>query len=358
MRVSRQPLTSLTSFAARVGPSTLRGVGPRLRGAAAGSLARVGPGSLLAASLLFLGGCPMTNKAATDSYARQVSVATMRVAQLEGDVASTQQRVAQVEESMRAQGSAQATRLETVDQVNTEVGRIRGDIEVLQHQVADLKQTVGDMQVQDDKRMLYLEARVSQLESFLNVKPPPPPAESDTQSTTDQGADQGAQTGQGTQATDAGADQQGTSGSPATGAEGATGDQGTASATPAEPATVEGVLETAATNMKAGRNGVARALLEKAAQDHPGDPKLDEVRYRIAETYFNENDWRKAIGQFNAVIEGWPKSKWAPWAMLAQGDAFGKLGQGDNAKLFYSEVIRVYPKSDAAKEAKKQLQNH
>jgi len=293
----------------------------------------------------------MTNKSATDSYARQVSVAQMRVAQLEGDVASTQQRVSQVEESMRARGSDEATRLETVDQVNAEVGRIRGDIEVLQYDVSQIKKTLDDLQVQQDQRMLYLESRVAQLESFLQVKPPPPPAPPT------EGAQDGATEG----ATDARATggAQGTAEGAQGGQQGAQGAQGTDAAAPAEepvPDTVEGVLELAAKHMKAGRNAVARALLQKAQKDHPGDPAMDEVRYRLAETWFNEGEWRKAIGEFNAVIEGWPKSKWAPWAMLAQGDAFAKLGQGDNAKLFYSEVIRVYPKSDAAKEAKKQLQ--
>jgi len=41
--------------------------------------------------------------------------------------------------------------------------------------------------------------------------------------------------------------------------------------------------------------------------------------------------------------------------MLAQGDAFKEWGQSDNARLFYEEVVRVYPKSEAAKEAKKLL---
>ena len=107
--------------------------------------------------------------------------------------------------------------------------------------------------------------------------------------------------------------------------------------------------------MEEGRNGVARALLLKAQQAHAGDPKLDEVQYRIAETWFNEGDWRRAISDFNTVIETWPKGQWAPWAMLAQGDALKEWGQADNARLFYEEVTRVYPKSEAAKEAKKLL---
>ena len=48
-------------------------------------------------------------------------------------------------------------------------------------------------------------------------------------------------------------------------------------------------------------------------------------------------------------------STFAPWAMFRQGECFDAQGQGDNAKVFYGEVIRIYPKSRAAKAARKNL---
>ena len=38
--------------------------------------------------------------------------------------------------------------------------------------------------------------------------------------------------------------------------------------------------------------------------------------------------------------------------MLRQGECFAAMGQNDNAKLFYEEVIRQHPKSDATKQAR------
>jgi len=278
-------------------------------------------------ALVVLTGCPMSNKAVADSVGRQLSLTTIRVAQLEAEVTTAEQRVQQMEDAMRAQGAQEVTRLETIEEVNAEVGRIRGDIEVLQYEVADLKKTVDEMIVDGDARMLYLESRVAQLEGFLGVEPPPPPIRPVTP-------------------------EPGVEPEPTTVVDPETGEP---IAEEAIPETLDGKLEKAMEHMEAGRNAVARAILLKAQVAHPGEAKLDEVQYRIAETWFNEGDWRRAISEFNTVIESWPTGVWAPWAMLAQGDAFKEWGQTDNARLFYEEVVRVYPKSEAAKEAKKLL---
>ena len=48
-------------------------------------------------------------------------------------------------------------------------------------------------------------------------------------------------------------------------------------------------------------------------------------------------------------------STWAPWSMLRQGECFESMGKKDEAKLFWQDVVRKYPKSKAAKEAKGRL---
>lgn len=293
------------------------------------SVARLG---LLA---LLLAGCPLQNKAATDAYARQVMTATTRVASLEAELAESQARLAQLEESMRAQGAETVTRLETIEEVNVEVSRIRGQMEVFGFELAEIQRTLDELTLDHERRFLHAERRLGQVETFLGVEPPPPPTDEEL----------------GIVAVD-----------PEGATEGEPGDvEPEPEPTPEQveamemPVTLEGKLELAAEHMKEGRNAVARAILLKSAKEHPGEEGIDEVHYRIAETYFNEEAWSKAISEFNVVIEGWPRSDWASWAMLAQGDAFRRWGQPDNARLFYEEVVRVYPRSDAAKEAKDQL---
>ena len=40
------------------------------------------------------------------------------------------------------------------------------------------------------------------------------------------------------------------------------------------------------------------------------------------------------------------------WWFEMSGECFEEMGQPDNAKIFYQDVINEYPKSKAAKEAK------
>ena len=124
---------------------------------------------------------------------------------------------------------------------------------------------------------------------------------------------------------------------------------------PAVPTDAETALDLAADHMKEGRAAVARVVLERALEDFPTATQVPELKYRIGETYFLEKQWGKAIQSFDKVVQNHPKSDWAAWSLLYQGDAFVGKGQPDNAKLFFEDTVSRYPKSDAAKEAKKRL---
>lgn len=291
--------------------------------------------------LIGLAGCSaMNNQAATAEYARQVTVASTRMAQLEEALSQSDQRLEQLEEVIRQKGRDEAEALENLDQVVAEIKRLRGEIETMQFTVDEMKQGQEAFLLQNEARQLHDEARLKQIEKFLGVTPPPPPV-LDPESgavTADGEATDGSTTGDGS--TDAATDAQGDGGS---------------DAEAAVPEDAPGKLDLALKHMEEGRQSVARVILQKAIEEHPGAPEMAELRYRFAETLFNENDWRKSVGAFEQVIQNHPKSEWAPWAMVRQGESFKEMGQGDNAKLFYEEVTRRWPKSDAAQEAQKLL---
>jgi TolA-binding protein len=96
--------------------------------------------------------------------------------------------------------------------------------------------------------------------------------------------------------------------------------------------------------------------LPAAIEQHVGATEMDEIRYRYAETFFNEGDWRASISEFNKVINNHPSSQWKCWAFYRQGEAFEKMGQAEGAKAFYKGATDGTCKSsEAAKEAKKKL---
>ena len=290
------------------------------------------------AALALLPGCWVTqNQSATGEYARQVMVAQQRSYTVEQKLVETDKRLAQLEESLRAAGQYEAERLENIGQVNAEVNRLRGEIEVIRFELDELKRSSDAFMVDFDRRQLYDEVRLQQLEEFLGVDAPPPPSLPDELMEGD--------TGLVPEPCDSLTDPDCVPVEP-----GAVPEQ-------AEPLPDDaaGKLARAMEHLEGGRTRVARVILEKAVQEHRDDPLMPEIRYRLAQTQFEENQWNGAVTAFQSVIDHHPKSDWSAWSILRQGDCFVGLGQPENAKIFYEEVVRVYPRSDAAKEARKLL---
>ena len=273
-------------------------------------------------SLSLLSGCWLgQNSSATAEYSRQVSISSIRVAQLEESLTQAEARVQQLEEFVRLQGQNSVDQIDSMAEVTQELGRIRGQLEELRFDLDKLGDERGQAWLQQERRQLYDELRLGNLERSMGVPPPPAPTDADL-------------------GIEAGVD------APVDGAP-----------PPADevPADVVGKLDLAVSHMMAGRNSVARVVLERAVVDHPDAAELSEVRYRIAETLYNEQRWGQAARAFEVVLTHHPDSDWAAWAMLRQGESFEAMNQPDNARFFYEDLVSKYPKSDAAKEAKAKL---
>jgi tol-pal system protein YbgF len=285
---------------------------------------------LLSASLL--AGCVMdrTGQSASEQYKRELTKQGTRVANLEGQFDRMDDRVSQQEELTMARGQEEIMRMESLDQVRQEVARIRGDFEVLAH---ENDQRSADSVARDEDysfRVQWLESRADQLEKSLGVKTPPAPKP--VALTTAALVD-------------------------------TTNPDGTTTAPPeaVDNSVPEGVTEPAALmklaedHLAAGREKAAEAVLNRFLELHPKDERAPEAYYRRAEAAFNSGDFPSAVLRFQMVIDNYKTSSWAPWAMLRQGECFESQGQKDNAKLFYEDVVRLWPKSKAAKEAKDKM---
>lgn len=255
------------------------------------------------------------------------SAATLRIVQTEAAIADYESRIGQLEETIRAQGISQADKLENLDQVVAEMARLRGNLEVLHFQVNEVKRTVDSAQVGQERRMMHAEARLRQVEGFLNLRPPPPPSD----------AELGLAIGLG----ETPAEAVGTPLEPAA---------------PPLPSTAPERLALARGHLTEGRPAVARAILLKTVEENAGASEMDEVRYRLAESWFDEGNWKTAGSKFQTVIDNHPKSDWACWAQYRMGECFEHLNNADGASLFFLGATEGRcAKSAAAKEARKKL---
>lgn len=77
--------------------------------------------------------------------------------------------------------------------------------------------------------------------------------------------------------------------------------------------------------------------------------------FEIAQDYFSQKEWKKAILNYEKYREESPKGKLVSEATFKIGVSFQELGLKDEAKAFFEEVISRFPKSEDAKRAKIRL---
>lgn len=114
-------------------------------------------------------------------------------------------------------------------------------------------------------------------------------------------------------------------------------------------------LALAGDKVKAGELELGRKLYAEFFKKWPRDEQLGEAHFALGETYFGEQKCREALYEYGKVIQDHPKTKSAPMAYLHSSDCFKQLKMNDEARLALEELMKSFPKSDAAKTAKTRL---
>jgi tol-pal system protein YbgF len=277
-----------------------------------------------------LTGCVLdrTGQSVTEAYRRDMILHATRLNNLENQFDNVEARTSQLEELTRARGQEEIMAMESLEEIRGEVSRLRGDLEVLGHDYGVTSESFTALSEDASFRLAWLEDRAGQLEENLGLNPPPPPdiepptSDPGTASTTGDGQ-----------------------------ADVRTTDP---EAVP-DDADAETLIALAEQHLAAGREKPAEAVLNRFLEQNPDHDRVPEALYRRAEAAFNAEDYSGAVLRFQEVIDGHKDSPWAAWAMLRQGECFEAQDQPENARLFYEDVERLWPKSKAAKEARKKL---
>src|SRR5467141_3418404 len=113
----------------------------------------------------------------------------------------------------------------------------------------------------------------------------------------------------------------------------------------------------------------AQVLLQRTTFEFaPGAPEMAQVRYYLAECYFQLGDYVQAAADFRKVADEFSTSEYAPLALLRAGDANLRLWHrpeldptyGETALAIYQELAGRYPDTEAAARARphaKRLEN-
>ena len=101
----------------------------------------------------------------------------------------------------------------------------------------------------------------------------------------------------------------------------------------------------------------ARIHFENFINKYSDSKNADNARFWIADSYYVEKWYEKAILEYQTVLEKYPRSNKTAAARLKQGYAFIELGEKANARLILNELIKRHPKSNEARYAREKLKN-
>jgi tol-pal system protein YbgF len=90
---------------------------------------------------------------------------------------------------------------------------------------------------------------------------------------------------------------------------------------------------------------------------YPTDPLRESAQFLVADIYFNQKDYRGALAEFEALVDAVPRGERVPDALLKIGQCQKSLGDTGRAKRTWERIVKDYPASVAARQARALLRN-
>ncbi|MCK4851965.1 MAG: tetratricopeptide repeat protein, partial [Candidatus Omnitrophica bacterium] len=108
-------------------------------------------------------------------------------------------------------------------------------------------------------------------------------------------------------------------------------------------------------HMLLGRIYYERSLLRRAIQEfdfvleHFRDNDIaDMAVYWTAEVYFKEENSEQALAAYQSVLNDYPSSRYAPYSSYSQAWCYEKLGEHETAVEMFRETAKAYPQDKVA----------
>ncbi len=105
-----------------------------------------------------------------------------------------------------------------------------------------------------------------------------------------------------------------------------------------------------------GDHAAALQKFKEFVSRYPTSELMDNALFWTGECYLMMGSYQEAINSYQEVLDRFPKGNKAPHALLKQGAAFEKLGDTTAARILYERVLQQYPKSPQAQVAKQWLE--
>jgi len=257
--------------------------------------------------------------------------------------ASLSERIERLEAQAASQNNAQAN-IETLNRLNAlqqEVASLRGLVEQLQNENAQLKQAAREQYIDLDSRLGRLEGGSAPATGTAAT-----PAGADGAAPAP--ADTPAAPVEAAPGTAAPAAPRGVVADVATGAP---------APAPADPAGERPMYDSAFQALRDGEYAEASRRFQAYLEAYPAGTLAPNAWYWLGESYYVTQNYDVALTAFESLLQAFPDSAKAPDALLKLGYCQFELGRAPQGEATLRDVIARYPGSDAARLAQSRLRS-
>jgi len=217
-----------------------------------------------------------------------------------------------LEQRLNEQKSQSVDLLSQIDRLNTEISKLRGQLEVNSHEIELAQQRQRDLYADLDGRLRKLESGAVASSKPAESAPTPAPTTANVAAPV-------------------------------------------AAAPVADSAAELKTYESALDLSKAGKHKDAIDAFEKFLDAYPSSKYAAPAQYWIGYSHFSQKNYKAAIASQQKLIKLYPDNHKVPDAMYNIANSQIQLSDIDSAKQTLREIVAKYPLSDAAPLAKKRL---
>lgn len=276
-----------------------------------------------------------------------------------------EKRLANIERLLQSNGLLEM--LQQIELLQQEVAKLRGEIEVNNHVIDQMKNRQRDLYTDIDRRLQSIEGPANENQSAAGnttnsnppletlgqvetVTPPPNKTQVETLALTLEETDSQTQEAQ----------------TPNLQAE-ATTEAVTINETTAKPepgkstesdaVQIQAEYQQAFKLLKQSQYDQAIKAFDTFLQAHPENQYSDNAQYWMAEALYVKRQYEDAIKEYSNLVSNYPESQKVPHGLLKIGYSYQELGKADEAKLWYTDVKQRFPGTTASRLANDRLKH-
>jgi len=127
---------------------------------------------------------------------------------------------------------------------------------------------------------------------------------------------------------------------------------GAGAAVPVRNPDADRMFGAALAKLRAGEGGQAALEFTEFVTQFPNHPQAAAAQNWIGEAYYRQRDYRQAIAEFQKTVDNYTQTAEVAEALLKIGLCKRALGDAAAARAAWAQLVKQYPKSEAAAQAR------